>query len=253
MGRGARWEAEMTTDRDLPPGADVPPTHGPAAGAALALELAALRARLREVEAALGLPVRPGQQAPPPLASLVRRVAALERRAGIVPGLVPLPGCGPVAVAEPAAGPPEAPRARRRGWRDRRQVLLAGVLLVALVAWLRLLATGDRPTGRPADPAPAAPTALTAALAVPARVVGTTPAGPGAEDGVSSGTPARQVASPGATPCPLTPTAPCAAPGPSEPASTAVPSSPTTCVFSNDRGEPGEGCADPSPDGRTAP
>src|SRR3954452_25577091 len=48
-------------------------------------EVAALRVRLRKVEAALGLAGGPGRPAPPSLPMLLRRVATLERRAGIVP------------------------------------------------------------------------------------------------------------------------------------------------------------------------
>src|SRR4051812_34399678 len=107
--------------RELMPGAvrgggdDDPARAGPIAQEA---ELTALRARLREVEAALGLPAREGQPAPPPLPALLRRVAALERRAGIVPGLVPLPGCGTATTTGAADRATVPPRARRQAWRD---------------------------------------------------------------------------------------------------------------------------------------
>jgi len=74
-------------------------------------EVAALRARLREVEVALGLPAGPGQAAPPALPALLRRVAALVRQVGLVPGLVPLPGQRPAVPSTPSDGP-----GRRRGW-----------------------------------------------------------------------------------------------------------------------------------------
>jgi hypothetical protein len=100
-----------------------------------AAEIAALRARLREVEALLGLPLRPGQPAPPDLPALRRRVAALERHLGLVPGLVPLPGCdGAVQPAHATVVTSEP--AGRQGWRERGRAALAAVALLAVVAWL---------------------------------------------------------------------------------------------------------------------
>ena len=86
---------------------------------AYAAELAALRARLREVEAALGLPLRPGQPPPPDLPALRRRVAALERRLGVVPGLVPLPGCDDAAAPARATTIAAEPAGREQAWRER--------------------------------------------------------------------------------------------------------------------------------------
>ena len=115
-----------------------------------AAELAALRARLRAVEAALGLPARPGQPAPPPLPALLRRVTALERRAGIVPGLDPLPALGQTAPRDASATAP----ANARRWLERGQAALAAVLVIAACVWLL----------RPVPPrASAGPPALSAA------------------------------------------------------------------------------------------
>src|SRR5947207_2455591 len=89
--------------------------------AALGAELVAVRGRLATLEAADGgTTSRVGGPAAS-LTDLRRRVAALERRAGIVPGLVPLPGCewaarpagGDIGVPPPAATPP---RARPHAW-----------------------------------------------------------------------------------------------------------------------------------------
>jgi hypothetical protein len=119
-----------------------------------AAELAALRARLREVEAALGLPARPGQPVPPPLPALLRRVTTLERQVGIVPGLDPLPALGRTAPRDDSA----AARTRRQRWLERGQAALAAVLVLAACVWLL----------RPVPPrASAEPPALTAAPATP--------------------------------------------------------------------------------------
>jgi hypothetical protein len=100
-----------------------------------AAEVAALRARLRELEAALDLPARPGRPAPPTLPALLPRVAALERHAGLVPGLAPLPTSRPAApAAPPAAAAPAAPP--RTPWRDRGQALVVAALAIVLLAWL---------------------------------------------------------------------------------------------------------------------
>ncbi|MGN6564408.1 MAG: hypothetical protein ACTHMU_17255 [Thermomicrobiales bacterium] len=127
-----------------------------------AAELAALRARLRAVETALGLPARPGRPAPPTLPALLHRVAALERQAGLVPGLAPLPALGQPARdrVAPVAG------LRPRGWGDRLPAIgvLAG--LTALLLWL---GHPGLPTGHGRDAA----AGLTASAAIP-----TLPAGP---------------------------------------------------------------------------
>ncbi|MGN6755581.1 MAG: hypothetical protein ACTHMJ_04230, partial [Thermomicrobiales bacterium] len=60
--------------------------------ALLAGELVALRTRLVAVEAAVGRPGPVGAPAPPTLPVLARRIATLERQAGIVPGLDLLAG-----------------------------------------------------------------------------------------------------------------------------------------------------------------
>jgi hypothetical protein len=189
-------------------------------------ELAALRARLREVEAALGLPARPGAPAPPALPALLHRVAALERQAGIVPGLVPLPGCGAAAppdAPDAAAGPP---RSRRRAWRERGKTALAALALLALLAWLLRPPPGGPRRDREEETAATGPAA---AAPAPARVVAAPPAAPPGPrppcDWVAYEGCAREdgrAPSPttvlGATPCPPGGTAPCAARGGPAPA-----------------------------------
>jgi hypothetical protein len=125
---------------------------------ATARELAALRERLRAVEAALDLPARPGHPAPPALPALLARVAALERRSGGVPGLVPLLGDPPGANGRPAA--PD----RWPVWRERGPELLATVLALALCAWLL------RPLPGHVAPAPPPVVAATVTVAPPAAV-----------------------------------------------------------------------------------
>ena len=107
---------------------------------------------------ALGLATGRGQAAAPAPAALLRRIAALERHAGLVPGLAPLPGDRPATPAPPA------PPAARPGWAAVVQSLVAAALLVALVAWL------VRPWPGPARLSTAAPPAPVAATAVPAPV-----------------------------------------------------------------------------------
>ncbi|HEX5501607.1 MAG TPA: hypothetical protein VFW96_03225 [Thermomicrobiales bacterium] len=101
-----------------------------------AAELAVLRARLREVESALGLPLRPGQAVPPDLPALRRRVAAIERRVGLVPGLAPLPGCDGAAEPARATVITSEPEVRRAAWRARGRAALAAVAVIAALAWL---------------------------------------------------------------------------------------------------------------------
>ena len=124
-----------------------------------AAEVAALRARLRELEAALGLPARPGRPAPPTLSALLGRVAALERRAGLVPGLDPLP-----ALSQPARDH-SAPAAvsRTRVWWERLPSVGALVGLTALLLWL---AHPGLPAGRGRDAA-ASPSASAVSTTVP--------------------------------------------------------------------------------------
>jgi putative transposase len=149
-----------------------------ATAAALAAEVRALRARLRVVEAALGAPAPLGHRAPPSLPELARRLAALERRAGVVPGLAPLPGLG-AASAPGAAEPTTAPQARQRLWRECGQAALAAILLFALVAWLlRPVGVGDRAVGHPTG----GPTVTVAQATIAPRAV---PAAPGARPGES--------------------------------------------------------------------
>ena len=122
-------------------------------------ELAALRARLRAVEAALGLPARPGSPASPTLSALLCRVAALERHAGLVPGLAPLPALG--RPAHDRAAPVAA--SRLRGWGERLPAVGALVGLTALLLWL---GHPGLPAGHGRDAA-AGPTASVVSTTVP--------------------------------------------------------------------------------------
>ncbi|HET8629989.1 MAG TPA: hypothetical protein VFL91_21420 [Thermomicrobiales bacterium] len=136
--------------------------EGAAAAPPSAAEVAALRARLREVEALLGLPLRPGRAAPADLPALRQRVAALERRLGIVPGLDPLPGCDGAATPARATAVTSEP-AGRQGWRERGRAALALAALVAGLAWLLHPLPGGPGVFRAAAPAvrPAAATLAT--------------------------------------------------------------------------------------------
>jgi hypothetical protein len=126
---------------------------------ALHQEVAALRVRLGEVEAALGLPTRPGQPAPPALPTVARRIAALERRTGSVPGLAPLPGCD--SPAAPEVAPPATPRSWRQAGRDLGQALVAAGFVIALGAWLlRPPAVSGGHTGRSVPTSSPPPTAV---------------------------------------------------------------------------------------------
>ncbi|HEX5503457.1 MAG TPA: hypothetical protein VFW96_12600 [Thermomicrobiales bacterium] len=124
-----------------------------------AAELAALRARLREVEAALGLPLRPGQPVQPDVPALRRRVAALERRAGIVPGLVPLPGCDEAATPARATTITAEPAGRGPAYRERGRAALAAAALLAALAWLLHPLPGGPGPFRAAEIAATAPAA----------------------------------------------------------------------------------------------
>jgi hypothetical protein len=121
-----------------------------------AAELAALRARLREVEATLGLPARPGQPALPPLPALLRRVTALERQVGIVPGLDPLPALGRTALRDDSA---TAPAGARR-WLERGQAALAAALAIAACVWLLRPISPRASAGPPALNTPPAATVV---------------------------------------------------------------------------------------------
>jgi hypothetical protein len=124
-----------------------------------AAEVAALRARLRELEAALDLPARPGRPAPPTLSALLYRVTALERRAGLVPGLDPLP-----VLSQPARDRlAPAAASRIRGWWEQLPAAGALVGLAALLLWLAHpgLPAGDR------HAAAARPTASAVSTTVP--------------------------------------------------------------------------------------
>jgi hypothetical protein len=155
-------------------------------------ELAALRGRIAAVEAILARPGPWGAPAPPTLSALARRVAALERRGGTLPLVVP----GGDTSPDPADAPP--PRARP-AWGDLGQGVLAAALLIALVAWLLRPAAGGGRPGPPAPPA-ATPPAVPAAppLAVPAA-----PAPVPAADACDEQHPARAACAGGATgpPC----------------------------------------------------
>ncbi|MGN6757462.1 MAG: hypothetical protein ACTHMJ_13855 [Thermomicrobiales bacterium] len=147
-------------------------TPSPAAGsdpvavllARQAAEVAALRARLRDVEATLDLPARPGRPAPPTLPALRRRVAALERHMGLPPGLAPLPQGRPAATSTPATAPPATARA---AWRDWGQALAVAALALALLVWLAHPAHHGTRTP-PAATVPPTAAATSAAAAVPA-------------------------------------------------------------------------------------
>jgi hypothetical protein len=253
---------------------------------AIARELAALRERLRAVEAALDLPARPGCPAPPPLRALLERVAALERRAGGRSGLLPLPGDrrgapspDPVAVVDPPGWWPV--------WRERGPGLLATVLALALCAWLLRPLPGHVAPARTVAPT-ATVTVTLAAAGTPARVRAAPPASPGASwppcdhdsdagcpwhaavlaapaasptvpwlpcDATVGGFcaagdqgPAPPMPIPGDPPCPLGGTAPCGMGVASAPPAAATP-----CVEAADRAIPGTGCAGAPPTASPGP
>lgn len=160
---------------------------------ALAGEMAALRHRLAAAEHALGLPVAPGRPTPLPVPDLGRRLAALERRAGIIPGLDPLPGFATAAQPAGDVAPPPAPRV----WLDRGQVLVAAALLVALLAWLLRPAPSRAPAGAP-TPAPQAHPAATGRPVPAAPPVVVNPGGVHTVDVVLNANP-MHVATPGST------------------------------------------------------
>ncbi|HEX5506119.1 MAG TPA: hypothetical protein VFW96_26105 [Thermomicrobiales bacterium] len=196
-----------------------------------AAELAALRARLREVEAALGLPLRPGQPVQPDVPALRRRVAALERRAGIVPGLVPLPGCDEVAPAR-ATVITSQPEGRRPAWWERGRAALAAVAVVAALAWLLHPLPGGPGYFRAAEPTAQAAAGALATSSVPAedqpaRADYRAPRGAGAcragdiaclpdEDIIGGDMPQAPAAAPGRPPCPTGGSASCGPPAPGD-------------------------------------
>jgi hypothetical protein len=135
---------------------------------ASAAEVAALRERLRDVEAALGLPLRPGQSVPPDLPALRRRVAALERHLGIVPGLIPLPGCDGAAAPSRTTIITDEPAGRRPAWREWGQAVLLVAALLALLAWLLHPLPVGPGSARPAE-SPTLAAAPAPAEEVPAR------------------------------------------------------------------------------------
>jgi plastocyanin len=127
-------------------------------------ELVALRTRLAAVEAAVGRPGPVGAPAPPALPALARRLAALERQAGIVPGLDLLAGSKAAPTSRPAVAAP-TPRSRGQVWRDRGQAVLAAVVLLAVFAWLLRPTVRGQDTAQPTVTTASAPTA--AATAAP--------------------------------------------------------------------------------------
>ena len=159
-------------------------------------ELAALRGRIAAVEAILARPGPRGAPVPPTLAALARRVAALERRGGTLPGLAPLWDAPP---PEPADAPP--PRAHP-AWGELGQGVLAGALLIALVAWLLRPAVGG---GRPGPPASTAAPPPAVVVAAPPLAVPAAPAPVPAADPCDEQHPARAACTGGATgpPCPV--------------------------------------------------
>ncbi|HET8631362.1 MAG TPA: hypothetical protein VFL91_28405 [Thermomicrobiales bacterium] len=170
--------APHTRDSTATTAAEEPIPHdAESAGAAppqYAAELAALRARLREVEALLGLPLRPGQPAPPDVPALRRRVAALERRLGIVPGLAPLPGCDEAAARPRTTIITDEPAGRRPARREWGQAALLVAALVALLAWLLHPPPGSPgafPAAPTAQPAAGAPASAQVVVAVPASML----------------------------------------------------------------------------------
>ncbi|MGN6675788.1 MAG: hypothetical protein ACTHMA_21055 [Thermomicrobiales bacterium] len=156
----------METPDSLAPSAP-PSEDGDAVGSLLmqqAAEVAALRARLRDVEAALDLPTRPGRPAPSTLPALLHRVAVLERHAALKPGLDPLPQDRPATTSTPGAAPPATARA---AWREWGQALAGVALALALLAWLLYPAQPGTRTP-PAAAVPPTAVATSAAAAVPA-------------------------------------------------------------------------------------
>ena len=182
----------------------------------LEAEMRSLRARLRELEAAVGQPVRPGQAVATTLPELLTRVRTLERRAGLVPGFAPLLECIPALPSEePAPARGEAPR-----------LIEIAVALGVLMAIVALLVHPWEHGVRLADPSPTrqAAAASPAPLAVPAAQPGGTP-----------GTLA------GESPCSLGGTAPCGALQP-QPADTPASTLPVSATERLPTARPGFHC-----------
>lgn len=187
-------------------------------------DLAAVRMRLADLEAATTLPAVPGRVPATPLSELRQRVAALERRSGFIPGLDPLTGCASAAapLAPGDASPPRPPPT----WADRAQMAVAAALLVALLAWLvRPPARGAEALPRPA----AAPTVVARVTDTPRAIPAAPTLGAGAVLGV-----------PGSTlPCLNDGTASCGATA--DPSSASAPVPPgawgrdETCLLPDDR------------------
>ena len=221
--------------------------------ALLDAQVAALRARLSAVEEVVGLPVQPRRPAPPTLPELRRRLATLERRAGIVPGLDPLPGLAPAVTPEPDL---PAPAARgRAAWLARGREAAVVAVLLAVVLLLARPTVDSRRAATPTGARPTAPATVTAERLPPAdppqRVAAapalSLPAAPAPDNSSDYGTehdpfvignsqrwyvpaaPASPPASgelPGESPCALGGTAPCSPPRPPhgpEPAEPTVP------------------------------
>lgn len=125
----------------------------------LVVELQALHTRLALVEATLDGATRPGRH-PPSLPELAQRIATLERRAGVVQGLAPLPGLG-----QPARESPEpAVATQTLDWHERLLVAGAVAALAVLLLWL---AHPSLPTRRAQEAVPV-PTQPVAVPATPA-------------------------------------------------------------------------------------
>ena len=153
---------------------------------ALAGEVAAVRQRLAAAEQALGLPTPPGRSSLASVPDLSRRLAALERQAGVIPGLVPLTGGYPSQrPVTPLAIVASASAERRADWATWGGVALVGVLVVLLVVW---------PVKVPTPPVVAtplpSPLATPRGLAVPARPIAplSVPAAPADLSGLPAGT-----------------------------------------------------------------
>ena len=135
--------------------------------AVLDAQVAALRARLSAVEEVVGLPVQPRRPAPPTLLELRRRLATLERRAGIVPGLDPLPGLAPADPPEPDL--PASAAHGHAAWLARGREAAVVAVVLAVVALLAR-PTGERP------PAPVVTVTTTAVPAGTPRRISAAPA-----------------------------------------------------------------------------
>jgi hypothetical protein len=123
---------------------------------ALDARLAAMDRRLITAERTLGLPAPRHGTAVPDLPALVRRVAALERQRGLIPGLDPLPGF----AGSPSPPRPVAPLSARARW-----TVWPGLALVAVGIAVALVVL-PHPGAGPAQAPPATPSPAVATLAV---------------------------------------------------------------------------------------